>query len=154
MGVSGTGAWDRGGLATQPHGQGDADKILHHFFSDKNLFSTIPHSLWGPPTDVYETPGEYVIRMEIPGVGQGNVAIELNHNVLTIQGHRYDKSSDVKLNFHRMEIHYGYFEKVVTLPHSIDPDVPPAKYSDGFLCISIRKAEPRRSPRRQIEIGS
>ena len=133
-----------GGLVLQGSDEGDAENIFQHFFSQRTLFSTIPHNLWSPPTDVYETPDNYVIRVEIPGIQESDVNMELNHNVLTIRGCRRDKSSDTKLGFHQMEIHYGYFEKVVTLPHSIDPDTRAATYDDGFLCVTIGKAEPRR----------
>ena len=136
------------------HGQGgnDIDKLFKHIFSEQNLFSTIPHSVWTPPTDVYETPSHYVVRMEVPGIEETDIDIELNHNVLTIRGNRRDKCSDTKLGFHQMEIHFGYFERVITLPHSIDPNVPPATYNDGFLCITIGKSPARRAVRRHIEI--
>ncbi len=143
------------------HAQGyrketEGEKVLKHFFSQSNLFSTLPHNLWSPPTDVYETPSMYVVRVEIPGIEDvgRDVDIELNRNVLTIRGYRRDMTSDTKLGFHQMEIHYGYFEKVVTLPHSIDPDARKGAYEDGFLCITIDKAEPRGRSQRRIDIKS
>jgi len=139
------------GLLTQG-GESDVERIFQHFFRETNLFSTIPHHVWGPPTDVYETPDAYVISIEIPGVEEDEVKMELNHNVLSIRGHRRDRSTDTKLGFNQMEIHYGYFEKVVTLPHSIDPDTRSATYNGGFLRISIGKAEPQLRARRRIEI--
>ena len=144
------------GLAVRPPEESEAEKIFKHFFSQSNLFSTIPHNLWSPPTDVYETPDKYVVRVEIPGLKDADkdVDIELTHNVLTIRGYRRDTSTDTKLGFHQMEIHYGYFEKVVTLPHSISHDVKPADYRDGFLCITIDKAPPQEKTRRRIDIES
>jgi HSP20 family protein len=144
---------DPAGLELHGAEEGDVEKVFQHFFSQRNLFSTLPHNVWSPPTDVYETPDAYVIRVEIPGVSrEGDLHIELNHNVLTVRGHRQDHANDTKVGFHQMEIHYGYFEKVVTLPHAIDPDVEPARYSDGFLCIRIKKSEPRRGVRCSIRI--
>jgi len=140
-------------LVSQGSEHGDIDRFFEHFFSHSNLFNLIPQSLWSPPTDVYETPHKYVIKIEIPGIKDvKDFEIGLNHNVLTVRGCRRDKSADTKLGFDQMEIHYGYFEKVVTLPHSIDPDTRSGEYRDGFLCITIGKAEPRRSERRKIEI--
>ncbi len=143
-------------LRTCPQDAGDCnvEGIFRHFFAERNLFNTIPHALWSPPTDVYETPNSYVIRMEIPGIEniEEDVSTELNHNVLTIRGHRRPRSSDTILGFHQMEIHYGYFEKVVTLPHSIDDENLSGTYSNGFLCITIGKAEPPDPYRRRISI--
>ncbi len=134
----------------------DTEKFFEHFFSQKNLFSTIPHTPWSPPTDVYETPDSYVVRLEIPGIEDiaKDVEVELNHNILTIHGYRRDRCTDTKLGFHQMEIHYGYFERVVTLPHAIDPAVEPGKYGNGFLCITIGKASAPSPTRRSINIGS
>ncbi|MFO7898519.1 MAG: Hsp20/alpha crystallin family protein [Planctomycetota bacterium] len=137
----------------QPPGESHTERIFHHFFAQRDLFSAIPHRVWSPPTDVYETRDEYVIKVEIPGIKEKDISMELNHNVLTIQGYRRDSCSDSKLSYAQMEIHYGYFEKVVTLPHSIDPDQRSARYRDGFLHVRIGKAEPK-SRRRQIKIDS
>jgi HSP20 family protein len=143
------------GPRLQPAGdESDIDRIFQHFFSHKDLFSTIPQNVWSPPTDVYETPGGYVVRVEIPGLIQKDVEIELKHNVLTVRGHRRDHSPDVKLGFQQMEIHYGYFERVVTLPHSIDPEARSASYRDGFLRVNIGKKKAQSKTERRIHIES
>ncbi len=139
--------------STSPSDEGNVERIFQHFFSQRNLFSSIPHHVWSPPTDVYQTRDAYVIKVEIPGIDEKDISMELNHNVLTIQGCRRDNCPDSKISYAQMEIHYGYFEKVVTLPHAIDPDRRSAKYSDGFLRISIGKAGPE-SRRRTIPIES
>ncbi|MFH1732484.1 MAG: Hsp20/alpha crystallin family protein [Planctomycetota bacterium] len=143
------------GLALRRPEETDTEKIFKHFFSQSNLFSSIPHNLWSPPTDVYETTDKYVVRIEIPGIqdADSDVEIELTHNVLTVRGHRCDTTCDTKLGFHQMEIHYGYFEKVITLPHAINPEARQGTYSDGFLKITIDKA-PRQEAKRRIDIES
>ncbi len=144
------------GLSLRRPEDSETERLFKHFFSQSNLFNTIPHNLWSPPTDVYETPGRYVVRIEIPGIQdiETDVQIELTQNVLTVRGHRRDANCDSILSFHRMEIHYGYFEKVVTLPHAINPEARQGHYRDGFLEITIEKAEPERPSRRRIEIES
>jgi len=142
-------------LVAQGSGHGEIEKFFEHFFSHGDLFSIVPRQLWSPPTDVYETPDKYVVKIEIPGINDvQDFEITLNHNVLTVRGCRRDKSTDIKLGFDQMEIHYGYFEKVITLPHSIDPDTRSGVYSDGFLCITIGKAKPQHTGRRKIQIKS
>ena len=144
------------GLALRRPEDGETEKIFTHFFSHSNLFSAIPHDFWCPPTDVYETEDRYVVLMEIPGLRnvEADVAIELNHNVLTVRGARRIATDDRILRFHQMEIHRGYFEKSVTLPHSINPEVRQGQYRDGFLEITVEKSSPKGSTRRRIEIES
>ena len=135
-------------------GETDIEKVFQHFFSQHNLFSTLPHSPWAPPTDVYETPDSYVIRMEICGIEDINrdVEIELNQNVLTVKGYRRDRCADTKIGFHQMEIHYGYFERVITLPHAIDSESRRGCYNDGFLVISVGKSTIKRRAKRRIDV--
>ena len=144
------------GLALRRPDETDTEKIFKHFFSHSNLFSALPHNLWNPPTDVYETPDKYVVRIEIPGIQDvdSDVEIELTHNVLTVRGNRRDVSCDTIVSFHQMEIHYGYFEKVITLPHSLDPDARQGTYCNGFLCVIIDKATPQHKQKRRIDIES
>ena len=134
--------------------ESEAEKIFKHLFSHSNLFSSIPHNVWSPPTDVYETSEKYVVRIEIPGIQdvRKDVTVRLTDNVLNVCGYRRDGCADKKLAFHRMEIHYGYFEKVVTLPHNIDSESLAGIYDRGFLCISINKAAAKQSRRRSIHI--
>ena len=80
--------------------------------------------------------------------------IELTHNVLTVRGNRRDMSCDTIVSFHQMEIHYGYFEKVITLPHSLDPDAREGTYCNGFLCVIVGKATPQHKQKRRIDIES
>jgi HSP20 family protein len=122
--------------------ESEAERVFKHFFSQSNLFSSIPHNVWSPPTDVYATPDKYVVRIEIPGIQdvRKNVTVQLTDNVLTVCGYRRDCCTDKKLGFEQMEIHYGYFEKVVTLSHDIDAESLAGMYDRGFLCISIDKA--------------
>jgi HSP20 family protein len=145
-------------LAASPN---DVERIFEHFFSQKNLFTTIPHTPWSPPTDVYETPNGYVVKLEIPGLDATDdgrsvkdVDVILNHNVLTICGYRRDHGTETKLGFHQMEIHYGYFERVVTLPHSIDGESLKGQYKDGFMSITIGKTVRRTTSKRRIHIHS
>jgi len=130
------------GLTLAGPEESDTEKLFKHFFSQSNLFSAIPHHLWSPPTDVYETHEKYVVRIEIPGIQdvRKNVTVRLTDNVLNVCGYRRDCCTDTKLGFEQMEIHYGYFEKVVTLSHDIDADSLAGVYDRGFLCISIDKA--------------
>ncbi|MHC4481605.1 MAG: Hsp20/alpha crystallin family protein, partial [Planctomycetota bacterium] len=44
--------------------------------------------VWRPPTDVYETEEDIVIKMSIPGIQRNEVTVECNGDVITICGVR------------------------------------------------------------------
>ena len=43
---------------------------------------------WTPAMDVTENENEYVLKADLPGLSEGDVNVELDHNVLTISGER------------------------------------------------------------------
>ena len=118
----------------------EVDRIFKNLLVSKNPLGMLSESVWQPPTDVYETPAEIVVSVEIPGIQREDVSIFIVDDVLTIRGRRSDRSQERKLRYHQMEIHYGCFERSLVLPRHIDRDsIQDATYSDGFLKIVIPK---------------
>jgi HSP20 family protein len=102
------------------------------------------HKVWRPPTDVYETEGAVVVKVEIAGMAREDLAVSLDGRKLTIRGVRRDASA--KLGYQQMEIQYGYFETEVLVPRAIDEDGVEATYQEGFLSVRLPKAPARRVP--------
>ena len=102
------------------------------------------HKIWRPPTDVYETDDCVVVKVEIAGMVEEDLAISLQGKKLLIGGVRHDAAT--KLGYQQMEILYGRFETEVYLPRSIDDEGIEATYQDGFLYVRLPKAQPRQVP--------
>jgi HSP20 family protein len=99
----------------------------------------VTSSLWNPPTDVYETESEYVVRLEIAGMRESDFEIAFNNGVLLVRGVRSDIPE--KRAYHQMEIHFGKFSTSIGVPGLIDLDTSVAEYKDGFLMIRMPKAK-------------
>lgn len=97
---------------------------------------------WRPPTDVYETAECLIVKVEIAGMQRTDLHIALKAKELTISGMRQDPSA--KLGYQQMEIQYGSFESLVSLPAAVQEDAVEASYQDGFLTIRLPKAKPHR----------
>lgn len=118
----------------------EVDRLFKSLMVSKNPLGLLSESVWHPPTDVFETPDEIVILMEIPCVNKEDVNVLLADDVLTIRGRRGDACRDKKVRYHQMEIHYGCFERSFVMPKRIERDaIQPATYSDGFLRVVIPK---------------
>jgi HSP20 family protein len=102
---------------------------------------------WNPPTDVFETEENIIVRVEVAGMKEDDFVIELNGRVLTIRGIRQDIHE--RRAFHQMEIPFGEFAIELALPQPIEPGQVEAIYEHGFLRIIFQKARPR-----QIQIGA
>ena len=95
---------------------------------------------WNPPTDVYETENDYVVRVEIAGMREDDFEITVENNLLVISGSRPDVPE--RRAYQQMEIRFGKFETVVGLPGPINLEASRADYSEGFLAIVLPKAQP------------
>jgi len=104
--------------------------------------------VWSPPTDVYETDNNYVVRLEIAGMREDGFDISVEDKFLTISGSRPDVPE--RRAYQQMEIRFGKFESVVGLPGPIDLDASRAEYKEGFLTVTLPKARPNQI---QVEDG-
>ena len=101
--------------------------------------------VWSPPTDVYETEENYVVRVEIAGMREEYFEIVFENNFLMISGGRPDLPE--RRAYQQMEIRFGKFETAVGLPGPVDLDASRADYAEGFLTVTMPKAKPN-----QIEV--
>lgn len=98
-------------------------------------------SAWTPPTDVFETETALHVRVEIAGMRQEDFNIELHGRSLSIRGARQD--IDERRAFHQMEIRFGEFIIELELPQFVETDRVQAAYADGFLRLTLPKAQPK-----------
>lgn len=96
-------------------------------------------SVWSPPTDVYETEENLVVRVEIAGMRDEDFQASIENHVLYISGNRPDFVG--RRAYHQMEILSGRFEIEVALAIPVDEDSSTAEYKDGFLTVSLPKTQ-------------
>ena len=101
--------------------------------------------VWSPPTDVYETEENYVVRVEIAGMREEDFEITMENKFLMIKGSRPDIPE--RRAYQQMEIRFGKFETAVGIPGPVDLESSRADYSEGFLTVTLPKAKPN-----QIEV--
>lgn len=96
--------------------------------------------VWSPPTDVYETENDYVVRVEIAGMREDDFEITVENNFIMISGNRPDVPE--RRAYQQMEIRFGKFETVVGMPGPVDLEASQADYVEGFLTVKLPKAKP------------
>jgi len=92
---------------------------------------------WRPPTDVYETDTDIVIKVEIAGMKTQDFTISFVDRRLSISGCRNDVSD--KISYQNMEIPYGEFHTEVRINWPLKQDEISAVYEDGFLLVKLPK---------------
>jgi HSP20 family protein len=101
----------------------------------------VMQSIWSPPTDVYETEKEYVVRVEIAGMRDEDFEVVFDNGFLFIGGARPDVSE--RRAYHQMEIRFGKFSTAVAIPGPVDLDHSEAQYRDGFMAVVLSKLKPK-----------
>ena len=101
-------------------------------------------NIWRPPTDVFETASQLVIRVEIPGMRDDEFTLSMDQNLLTITGSRTDRIED--RSFHQMEVHFGPFFTQVEINTEVDVGKAGGEYVDGFLWVYLPKVSPQTIP--------
>ncbi len=109
-------------------------------------------SAWVPPCDISEDGNTLRIVMEIPGVAAEDVKVSLENNRLSIRGEKRQQAESKADRVHRFERSYGVFERVFTLPTSVDGDRIEAQVRDGILTLHLPKVE--RARPREIPVRS
>jgi HSP20 family protein len=103
-----------------------------------NSTFAVYQNVWRPQVDIYESPDEIMILVDIAGARREDLFLEIDQRVLRIYGKR-EKPVTGNTRYHLAEITYGYFERRLTLPCPVDTDSVKATYTDGLLQIWIAK---------------
>ena len=108
---------------------------------------------WTPPADVWETPTDYRIDLEIPAVRAEDVDVTVDDGILVISGKRArTELREAADKAYRMERRHGTFARRFRLPDDADTDGISARINDGVLALTVAKREEARP--RKIEVNA
>jgi HSP20 family protein len=102
--------------------------------------------------ETWETARSVVIRIEIPGMAEEDLTVDVHGNVLRIHGQKRSGPGQEARRYHLMERAYGQFKRSIPLPHSVNADAAEVSYRDGVLTVILPKTEPL-PPRRLTITG-
>lgn len=100
-------------------------------------------SAWAPNVDVKETPKALTFIVELPGMDEKDVNVELLGNILTIRGSREFNQEEKKDDYVRVERSFGTFQRSFTLDVPVKEDEIHAGFKKGLLTVTVPKVENR-----------
>ena len=103
-----------------------------------------------PQVEVKENGKSYTVTVELPGLDEKDVKVQVEDDVLTISGEKRVEQADEKT--HYSERSYGSFTRAFTLPSDADRNGISANFSKGVLVLQIAKTAGRPDRARQIEV--
>jgi HSP20 family protein len=108
---------------------------------------------WAPVVDVYEDEDSVVVKAELPGVSEKDIEISVDDSTLMIRGERKTEEEFKEENYHRIERAYGSFQRVLSLPTSVDTEKVEAMYENGVLQITCPKHEGVKPRKIEVKAG-
>jgi len=116
------------------------------------LASGLAEGLLKPTVDISATEKEYKITVEVPGVDEKDVKLELLNDTLTISGEKKQEKEEKGKNYYCMERSYGTFQRTLSLPEDAEQEKIQASFKRGILNIQIPRKPVAESHVKRIEI--
>ncbi|NHN38413.1 Hsp20 family protein [Pseudomaricurvus alcaniphilus] len=107
-----------------------------------------------PQIDVSGDDRQYEITLDVPGLGEDDLSIEVKGDVLMINGQKEEKNEHKDKHFYRVERSYGAFQRTLSLPADANADAIKANLKDGVLTLQIPRFEGEQEEVRRIAISS
>jgi HSP20 family protein len=107
-----------------------------------------------PAVDIYEDKDKLVLKLEVPGIDEKNLDVQVENNTLTVKGERKFEKDEKEENFHRIERSYGSFNRTFTLPSTVETGNISAKYTAGVLKLELKKKAESQPKQIKVEIAA
>jgi HSP20 family protein len=123
----------------------EVDTSIHQELRSGNWFV--------PATDIYETPLEVVLVIDMPGVCFDCAQVNIVDDDLVVTGHVTHGEDDDDYVLYR-EYDVGHYHRHFGLPATIDQSKIEAVMKDGVLTVTMPKVEqvrPRRIPIKVVD---
>jgi HSP20 family protein len=114
-----------------------------------------PLATAAPRMDVSETADSIDIAVELTGISEKGVEVQLVEDVLTIRGEKKGRNEDKQQSYHVVERSFGSFVRSVRLPLAVDPGQVQASFENGVLHVRLPKsAAQQRTHRIEVKAGA
>jgi HSP20 family protein len=131
--------------------QNRVNSLLQEFNRGEN--DALTTAAFVPPVDIYEDEHKIVLKLEVPGLTEKDLDIQLENHTLTVKGERKFEKEEKEENFHRIERRYGSFYRAFTVPNTVDSESVKAGYDAGVLKIELAKRAEAKPKQIKVAVG-
>lgn len=132
----------RGSSLTPFRGLFDIQDEMNRLFNDFFGSGELPEAAdFVPGLDISETKNEIKVKVDLPGLTEKDVEVNLSGDILSIKGERKEETEEKEENYYRKERVYGTFLRQIQIPKKIKTDQVKAKFKNGVLHVTLPKAE-------------
>jgi HSP20 family protein len=103
-------------------------------------------------SEVTEDEKEYRVTVEIPGLDEKDVEVNLSNSALKIKGEKKSEREETKKDYRLSERSYGSFERYFALPDNVDAEKIEATMKAGVLTVVLPKTAEARKKTRKVAV--
>lgn len=107
---------------------------------------------FSPSSEAATTKDAYEISVELPGVEEKDIAVDLHGDQLTITGEKRAEREETGKDYYFSERSFGKFRRAFRLPADADAAKISATHKDGVLTIAIPKINEPANQAKRIEV--
>lgn len=122
-----------------PLGPWDFFRTFDRFFQDFERDDGLRSFGYAPSARIEDEGERFVLRVDVPGVADKDVKVDLHDGVLTVSANR-SVSTPEKYAARRRERTDSSFSRSYVLGDKVDPEKTLAELKDGVLTVTIAKA--------------
>ena len=118
--------------------QREVERLFHDLVYHRHPSAHFAEQPWVPSADLVVSERTARVIVELAGVPRESVRVRLRGRLLEVSGRRMPPQEPAGAHYHRAEIYFGEFSRVVELPWEADEASVSATYRDGMLEIRLR----------------
>ncbi len=120
--------------------QREVERLFHDLVYRRHPATHFAEPTWSPPADLVVSKRHARVLLELAGVPRESIQVRISGRILEVSGHREPPQEATGSHYHRAEIYFGNFRRLVELPWEADATKVDAHYKDGMLRIRLRPA--------------
>ncbi len=105
-----------------------------------------------PRSDVVETDSGVEVTVELPGLDEKDIEVNLSDDALTIKGEKKLERKDEKKGYYISERSYGSVYRSIPLPAGVNADKAEASFRNGVLTVKLPQRPEARAKVRKVEV--
>ncbi|MFZ0309075.1 MAG: Hsp20/alpha crystallin family protein [Candidatus Sulfotelmatobacter sp.] len=130
------------------------NRVFRESYSPEGRDESLTTSSYAPAVDVYEDEHNVTLKIEVPGIDEKDIDVQLENNTLTVHGERKIEKEEKEENYRRVERQYGSFTRTFTLPTTVDSEKVSATYDKGVLKIALPKKAEAKPKQIKVTVGT
>lgn len=149
--------------------RGELDRMFNRFFPEGwpelsmgNLMDFDPfrgvggfeagNVLQSATADVSETDTEYEVSVELPGIDEKDIELDVSEGMLTLRAEKREEREEKKKNYHLTERSYGNVRRSFRVPEGVEVGKIKADFSKGVLRVMLPKTREAKAKQRKIPV--